>query len=195
MPYSIAPTDNLCYPGTTVLINKPGLRSQAALDEAESAFTALHTLEIETEPCTEPFTFSFYCRLHYRLFCDLYDWAGTPRTIDIAKKGTQFYPAENLITMSEAKFRYLQDMHEFRNIPRSRFIRELVDFYHELNMLHPFRDGNGRTQRLFFTLLIRRAGYDISFADSDADLLMMATIFAAQGVKDHLRQFFEEAVI
>ena len=62
-------------------------------------------------------------------------------------------------------------------------------------MLHPFREGNGRTQRLFFTLLIQRAGYSIHFADCDTDLLMYATILAAQGVHDYLRHFFEVSIL
>ena len=86
-------------------------------------------------------------------------------------------------------------MDELRGLPRDTFIHEITDLYHEINMLHPFREGNGRTQRLFFTLLIRRAGYDISFADYDTDRLMIATILAAQGVMDHLEDFFRTAII
>ena len=63
-----------------------------------------------------------------------------------------------------------------------------------MNMLHPFREGNGRTQRLFFTLLIRRAGYEIDFERCDMDELMIATIYAAQGVMDYLRGFFEREI-
>lgn len=59
-----------------------------------------------------------------------------------------------------------------------------------MNMLHPFREGNGRTQRLFFTLLFRRLGYQIDFASCDADVLMSATIYASQGVISYLRDFF-----
>lgn len=61
-------------------------------------------------------------------------------------------------------------------------------------MLHPFREGNGRTERLFFSLLIRRCGYRIDFAECDMDVLMMATIYAAQGVPTYLTSFFREAI-
>ena len=60
--------------------------------------------------------------------------------------------------------------------------------------MHPFREGNGRTQRVFLTQLIRNAGYDISFADMDTELLMIATIRSAQGVTDMLRQVFAENI-
>lgn len=55
----------------------------------------------------------------------------------------------------------------------------IVDFYCVTNMLHPFREGNGRTQRIFISQLIRYAGYDIDFSAIDPDELMIATIQSA----------------
>ena len=78
---------------------------------------------------------------------------------------------------------------------RERFVKELADLYHRINMLHPFREGNGRTQRLFFTLLIRRAGYEIDFAATDTDALMIATVYAAQGVMDYLYGYFDRVIV
>ena len=62
------------------------------------------------------------------------------------------------------------------------------------NFLHPFREGNGRTQRVFLTQLIRNVGCDINFADMDTDLLMIATIQSAQGVTDLLKVIFSESI-
>ncbi len=67
-------------------------------------------------------------------------------------------------------------------------------FFCVTNALHPFREGNGRTQRAFLTQLIRNAGHDISFADIDTELLMIATIQSAQGVTDLLKQIFSESI-
>lgn len=63
------------------------------------------------------------------------------------------------------------------------------------NDLHPFREGNGRTQRAFLIQLIRNAGYDWRFANVDTDLLMVATIQASQGVTDLLRKIFMESIV
>lgn len=71
----------------------------------------------------------------------------------------------------------------------------IVDFYCVTNMLHPFREGNGRTQRIFITQLIRLNGYNIDFSEIDRDELMIATIQAAQGIEDHLRDIFSEAIV
>ncbi len=124
MAYSVTSSNDGCYPGTTVLINKLGLKSQEALDNA--------------------------------------------------------------------KFARLKDMNDFQGLDRSELVDEITDLYHELNMLHPFREGNGRTQRLFFSLLLRRLGYSISYAECDTDELMMATIYAGQGITTHLHSFFEK---
>ena len=194
MAYSIQSTQDGCYPGTTVLINKLGLREQAALDHAERIIVTLHAAEIEARGCEEAFTFSFYRSLHKALFEDLYDWAGELRRVNLSKKGTFFYPADKLREYGEAKFHYLSEKQEFRGLSKQEFTAEIADFYSELNMLHPFREGNGRTQRLFFTLLIRRCGYQIDFADCDLDALMMATIYAAQGIPTYLTEFFQNSV-
>ena len=67
-------------------------------------------------------------------------------------------------------------------------------FYQRTNELHPFREGNGRTQRLFVSELCRHAGYELDFSSIDTDLLMIATIQAAHGVEDLLRQLLADAL-
>ncbi len=186
MAYSITASEDSCYPGNTVLVNKLGLKNQEALDQAEKVAVTLRSVEIEQAENGQPFTFGFYCGLHRTLFQDLYDWAGTLRAVDLSKKGTHFTAAASLERSGTLKFQRLQEMNEFHGLSQSEFVRETAEFYNDLNLLHPFREGNGRTQRLFFTLLIRRAGYDIRFADCDMDYLMIATIQAAHGVMDYL---------
>ena len=76
MGYSTEDLTANCYPGTSVLINKLDIRSQAVLDDVERVVTGIHTVEIEKEGSAEPFTFDYYKSLHKRLFGELYDWAG-----------------------------------------------------------------------------------------------------------------------
>lgn len=71
----------------------------------------------------------------------------------------------------------------------------MVDLYCTLNILHPFREGNGRTERIFISQLIRFNGYDIDFSDIDTDYLMFATIQSAQGITDNLVNLFKENII
>lgn len=195
MSYSITSSSDNCYPGTTVLVNNLGLRSQEALDQAEKIATSLRSVELESKGSDESFSFSFYCSIHKYLFGDIYEWAGTLRTVDLSKKGTRFCRAEAIQQVGSAMFSRLQKENYFQNIPREYYVLKISEFYHDLNMLHPFREGNGRTQRLFFTMLIRRAGYDIDFSSLDLDELMIATIYAAQGISSYLQNFFDKAII
>ena len=85
---------------------------------------------------------------------------------------------------------YIHTQRNFKGLPHDEFVEKIVDFYCATNYLHPFREGNGRTQRAFLTQLIRNAGYDINWAEVDGDLLMIATIQAPQGVTNLLQQVF-----
>ena len=195
MSYSIDPISANCYPGTTVLINKLDIRDEETLHEAETLVTFINASKLEQHPLEGAFDFAHYKDIHYFLFSDLYDWAGQVRTVNISKKGTRFTFAENIERQAELIFKRLKDCNYFKGLPHDEFVREIVDFYCVTNELHPFREGNGRTQRAFLTQLIRNAGYDINFADMDTELLMIATIQSAQGVTDLLKQIFSESII
>lgn len=194
MAYSIDPVSANCYPGTTILMNKFDIHDEAKLNEIESVISSARNAEWLNEPKADTFDFNHYKAIHYFLFSDLYDWAGEVRTVNISKKGTQFTPAENIESQAELIFKRLKARNYFKGLPHDEFVEEIVDFYCVTNDLHPFREGNGRTQRVFLTQLIRNAGYDIHFADMDTDLLMIATIQAAQGITDLLKQVFCESM-
>ena len=82
----------------------------------------------------------------------------------------------------------------FLNLDFDEFVDELVDLYCTLNHIHPFREGNGRTQRVFITQLVRYNECDINFSDIDTDELMIATIQSAQGVTDYLRDILYRSI-
>lgn len=194
MGYSIDPISANCYPDTTVLINKFDIRDEEKLNEVESVLASARFAEWVNEPKEDSFDFEHYKAIHHFLFSDLYDWAGQIRTVNISKKGTKFTSAENIETQASLVFKRLKNCNYFKGLEHSEFVDEIVDFYCVTNALHPFREGNGRTQRVFLTQLIRSAGYDINFADMDTDLLMIATIQSAQGVTDMLKQLFWESI-
>ena len=194
MGYSIDPISANCYPGTTVLVNKFDIRDEEKLNEVESVLASARFAEWLNAPKADGFDFEHYKAIHHFLFSDLYDWAGEIRTVDISKKGTNFTSAENIETQAALIFKRLKNCNCFKGLTHAEFVEEIVDFYCVTNTLHPFREGNGRTQRAFLTQLIRNAGYDINFADMDTELLMIATIQSAQGVMDLLKQLFEEGI-
>ena len=74
-------------------------------------------------------------------------------------------------------------------------INNITKFSSNIWQVHPFREGNGRTERIFISQLIRFNGYDIDFSDIDTDYLMFATIQSAQGITDNLVNLFKENII
>jgi cell filamentation protein len=194
MSYSIDAITADCYPGTTCLINKLDIHDEDQLALVEAGITMMKDSELSEHPINGKFDFEHYKAIHRFLFEDLYAWAGEIRTVDMSKKGTGFVKAEDIERTAESAFRRLQGKKLFVDMSFDEFVDSIVDFYNVINMLHPFREGNGRAQRVFFTQLIRNAGYDIDFATIDPDELMVATIQAAGGVEDLLKDVFSKAI-
>lgn len=192
--YSMEGSQKDCYPNTTVLVNKLGIQDQSELNSVERQFVLLKSSQAEQETIFKNIDFNFYKKLHKQLFGDLYEWAGTVRSMNISKKGTVFCNFEDIERIGTLKFQRLAEQNYLKGLTKSKFIDELTEFYHDMNMLHPFREGNGRTLRLFITLLVRNAGYTLNFSDCDSDLLMIATIKAAQGDLSLLKEVFSELV-
>lgn len=192
--YAVDSLQDGCYPGSVVLVNKLDIRDHADLDAVEGTIVPAKAALWEENPLAANFDFAHYCAIHRFLFEDLYDWAGQPRTVDIAKKGTQFCPAAQIDRTAKAIFARLKKQNFLVGLDRTHFISAIVDFYERTNELHPFREGNGRTQRVFLSQLARHAGYTLDFGRVDPDDLMIATIQAAGGVDDFLKELFDEVV-
>ena len=194
MSYSIdAITDN-CYKGTTCLINKLDIRDEKQLDIVESQITVAKISILQHNPIEGNFDFEHYKAIHKFIFEDLYDWAGIPRTVDISKKGTFFVAAKNIDEIATACFERLKNQNYFKNLELDDFVEKITDFYCVTNNLHPFREGNGRTQRVFLSQLALNAGYEMDFANMDTDELMVATIQAANGVDTYLKNVLREII-
>ena len=193
MAYSMDAMTDGCYPGTTCLVNKFGIQDANILAETEAAIVLGKASLLDQQPIQGCFDFDHYRRIHQFLFCDLYDWAGQVRSVNLSKKGTTFVPACEIASCAEACFQRLSRF-DPAGLSHRQLAEEVADFYHTINMLHPFREGNGRTQRIFFVQWIRHLGYEFDLAETDPDAFMVATIYAAQGVMDQLVDFFEEAI-
>lgn len=104
--------------------------------------------------------------IHGYLFQDVFDWAGQIRTVEIKKHGemSQFFlPSINIETgIAWAQEQLLKDR-MLKGLPKSRFVARLSYHYDNYNFVHPFREGNGRVQRLFWTLISHSAGYDLDW--------------------------------
>ena len=194
MAYSIDALTSDCYEGTTCLINKFNIKDENILKDLETTVTFSKITEYSLNPLFNTFDVNHYKAIHKYLFDDIYEWAGEYRSVDMSKKGTSFAKAESIDKLMTKCFARLQAKNCFQGLSFNDFIDSIVDFYCVTNMIHPFREGNGRTQRLFLTQLINLNNYSIDFSKIDTDELMIATIQAANGVTDYLKGIFKNAI-
>ncbi|MCI8403370.1 MAG: cell filamentation protein Fic [Clostridia bacterium] len=192
--YSLDPLQDDCYENSTVLKNKFNIRDAEQLDIMEQSVTSMLIAKAAIEIPFENVDFDFYKNLHKYIFADIYDWAGTVRTVDMSKKGTNFCPADKINERGQRIFQRLSKLNFLKDIKGDDFIVEFTDLYCDLNYLHPFREGNGRTQRLFLSMLVSNLGMSLDFAQIDADYLMIATIKSVNGDIFMLRDIFREYI-
>jgi cell filamentation protein len=112
--------------------------------------------------------------IHKYLFQDVYDWAGEFRTIDIYKGYTAFTPAVNLDREAQELFDEIGYNNFLCGLGKDEFAHMMTNVMSDLNQLHPFREGNGRTQRVFAQQLAERAGYDLHLRDIPKSSLQSA---------------------
>lgn len=148
--------DPLCYQGTQVLRNKAGIRDQDELDQFEQLMFESRAEELLPEGALD---FAHYRTLHYHYFQDVYDWAGDVREIRTGKGDNWFCYPEYIVTQAERLFGDLAARNHLADMPGKReFARGAARFLSDLNAIHPFREGNGRIQLVFLTMLARNAG-------------------------------------
>jgi cell filamentation protein len=173
-----AVADPYCYPGTMVLKNIPGLRDQGALDEFEGAMTAQRA----DEPLPRGrLSVTHYRAIHHHLFQDVYQWAGTYRTVRMSKGGSAFCYPEHIVRQMEQLFADLNRQSFFRGLSADDFAAVATRFMAPLNAIHPFREGNGRTQTTFLVLLADRAGHPLDLDKLVPERFLQAMIASFEG--------------
>ncbi len=131
-----------------VLENKLGITNSADLAKEEEKLSkkrAVELFEEELLSLADAGSFSSLQKIHEYLFQDIYDFAGKIRTVNIAKGSFRFAPVV-----------YLQDaLKHIENMPQSTF-DEIIKKYVEMNVAHPFREGNGRSTRIWLDLILKK---------------------------------------
>lgn len=164
-----------------VLRNKLGIRDQRMLSFVESQISAVRIYEIVLENRSGTFDFKHYCDIHRRLLGDVYNWAGIPRAVPagpMTKRGRdvvnflvndpaaptvqyRYRPGPQVRDSAEYVFARLQAEDTLIKLAPDRFIERLGTYWGAIDSVHPFRDGNSRTETLFFHQLCRNAGYEL----------------------------------
>lgn len=190
-------SDPYLFPGTGVLRNKLGITDERELGKAEGDLSSARTVELLREPGPKvDGTVEELQRIHCHLFQDLYDWAGRIRTVDIRKSGgLPFQPIDLFPTGARYAEETLRGDNLLKGMERDRFIERLAVNYDNFNVLHPFREGNGRTQRVFWTLIADEAGWRIDWQQTTADQIRMTSKAAMErGDRRPLEDMFDGIV-
>ena len=153
-------------PKTGILRNLGGIADGDALTFAEAAATAKRAGELKTKPIRIKDSSSLFS-IHYHLFQDIYGWAGKRRTVEINKGGKQFFPTSHF----ENALKYIDGLiAEYQRIDendKAALAKKLAMILDNVNFLHPFREGNGRTQREFIRLLAHDKGWTLNLNPPD----------------------------
>jgi len=152
-----------------VLRNRLGITDPEALRTAEADYTAVRLAQLAHHGLPGAYDLAHLQAFHRHIFGDVYAWAGELRTVAIGKGGSPFCRPENLAADAVELFAWLARAGHLRGLDRATFVDDLTELAADLNALHPFREGNGRTQRAFLRQLARDAGRPIRWALLEAE--------------------------
>lgn len=167
--------DPYLLPGTNVLRNRRNLTDSRALDEYEAIATQRRLIELFQKPAMGRFDVSHLQKIHRYIFQDVYDWAGQFRTVNISKGGNLFGSAQFIDMALDGILNRLPGESFLQNLDRESFAERCGWYFGEINAIHPFREGNGRTQREFLRQLAAQAGYALDWRRVDRDTMTAAS--------------------
>lgn len=136
-----------CYPESDVLKNSLNIHGKTELKQAEEEFTAIKQLVLLQAPMRGRFTRSHLMRSHRFLFEDVYPFAGHIRREQISKGDTMFYPPHLIDRELKRVFSEIREKEMLSEKEWTKQIQNLSHVMTELNIIHPFREGNGRSIR------------------------------------------------
>ena len=172
-----------CYPDSNVLKNKLNIRDNKLLKTAEEEITLIKQMELLKNPTKGNFSKSHLMNIHKFIFEDIYSFAGKIRREQISKADTMFYPPNLIDRELDKVFAKIKEKNMLRETDEEKVFDNLAYVMAELNIIHPFREGNGRSIREFIRLMAKRMGYDLNWGNVDREELLEASILSVDNYK------------
>lgn len=187
--YTYERTANYCYKGTDVLINKLNITNDEDLFNAERELVSLRTYELNEKPLKGNFDFKYLKDIHNYLFQDVYRWAGDIRNCNIAKQDL-FCLGEYIESFATDVFKKLKKEKYFIEYDYGTTLKKLVELFADINALHPFREGNGRSQRVFIESLAKINGINLDLTNVSKMDMIIASHESINGDYKKLENMF-----
>jgi cell filamentation protein len=181
MKYSGDSDDPYLDQETGILRNLLGIKEQLALERLESNFSFLRSAQLLELNTNGNFDLIHLQSIHRLLFGDIYDWAGESRQVEIQKGKTNFARWMMIDTAAKDLFQRLANENFLMNLGAIEFADRAGFYLGEINVLHPFREGNGRTQREFIGLLARKNKLTLDWTGVTREEMINASIHAYNG--------------
>lgn len=153
-----------CYENSNTLINELNIRDEKLLQKYEAKITAAKLLSFRQKGITGDFDVKHFLDIHTYLFEDIYSFAGKLRTEDISKGAFSFAHWEYIEGELERLLEELKKENYLEGLEKADFAQRLSYYISELNVLHPFREGNGRSIREFARQLALKNNYLLDLA-------------------------------
>jgi cell filamentation protein len=173
MPDSEEFLDPYLDPETGVLRNLVRARTKDSVEDAEGSLSFARLVQLMDRHPKPTGDLTELRAIHRQLFQDLYDWAGQIRTVDIRKnvEGAEFFLPSGMIERASAfAAGELHSDNALRGLDRGHFIDRLAYHYDQVNYIHPFREGNGRGQRVFWNRIALTAGWQLDWRTVHGDV-------------------------
>lgn len=187
--------DHYVYPGTNVLKNKKNIVDGQILSSFENAFVTRKLFRLQARGITGQFDVQHLKSIHKELFGDIYDWAGEFRDIQIYKGGTEFSEPDRINDDLSELFSNVRSKNYFKGLSEDEVVDGLSDTMCRLNMIHPFREGNGRTQRLFLSQMALYSDHDLDFSKVSENDMRNASFASARGNIKPMRCLFKSSIV
>lgn len=175
--------DPYLIPGTDTPRNTRGITEPGQLARFETRVSAARIAQLETGEViiAGGWDLQYLLDHHRHIFQDVYPWAGQARNTNLYKGATEFCRAMVIVEVAEGIFGELAGAGYLRGLDRPEFVAGTAHLLSEINVLHPAREGNGRTQRAFLTSLARQAGWQLDWTRADPGDSLAASIAAYEG--------------
>ena len=176
-----------CYPDSNVLKNKLNIRDNKLLKTAEEEITLIKQMELLKNPIKGNFSKAHLMNIHKFIFEDIYSFAGKIRREQISKADTLFYPPNLIDRELDKVFAKIKEKNMLKETDKEKVFDNLAYVMAELNIIHPFREGNGRSIREFIRLMAKRMGYNLNWGNVDKEELLEASILSVDDYKVLIR--------